>query len=138
MKFDTIISLVKEGYTEEQIRQIEKIMDGEGGTKTSPAPAPAPAPTPEKPVDTDKTPAPAATPKDKPQAGTAKPDANTADINKEESETVTLLREMLGLIQKGNINNLSQSMDKPSEQMDGAAVLASIINPQTERGVKNG
>ena len=37
---------------------------------------------------------------------------------------------MLGIIQKGNINTLSQqSMNNPAD-LDGAAVLASIINPK--------
>lgn len=142
MKFDNIIKLVKLGYTETQIKQIEEILDsGNGNTNTNPTPTPTPNPAPAvpAPINTAPIPTPTTTAKttDAPRAAETEKDtgANKNEpannpINKEESETVTLLKEMLGIIQKGNINTLSQqSMNNPTE-LDGAAVLASIINPK--------
>lgn len=144
MKFDNIIKLVKLGYTETQIKQIEEILDS-GNMTTNPTPTPIPTPTPAPanpaPINTAPTPTPttAAPTTEAPRAAETEKDADANanknepannPINKEESETVTLLKEMLGLIQKGNINTLSQqSMNNPTD-LDGAAVLASIINPK--------
>lgn len=146
MKFDNIIKLVKLGYTETQIKQIEEILDsGNGNTNTNPTPNPTPIPTPNPapavpaPITTPPTPTTAANTNEAPRAAETGKDtdanknepANNNPINKEESETVTLLKEMLGIIQKGNINNLSQqSMNNNPADLDGAAVLASIINPK--------
>lgn len=144
MKFDSIIKLVKLGYSETQIKQIEEILDsGNGNTNTNPNPNPNPNPAPAVPAPINTAPIPtpttAANTNEAPRAAETGKDADANanknepannPINKEESETVTLLKEMLGLIQKGNINTLSQqSMNNPTD-LDGAAVLASIINPK--------
>lgn len=144
MKFDSIIKLVKLGYSETQIKQIEEILDsGNGNTNTNPNPNPNPNPAPAVPAPINTAPIPtpttAAPTNEAPRAAETGKDADANanknepannPINKEESETVTLLKEMLGLIQKGNINTLSQqSMNNPTD-LDGAAVLASIINPK--------
>lgn len=150
MKFDNIIKLVKLGYTETQIKQIEEILDsGNGNTNTNPTPTPIPNPIPTQtpapavpaPINTAPIPTPttAAKTTDAPRAAETEKDADANanknepannPINKEESETVTLLKEMLGLIQKGNINTLSQQSTNNPTDLDGAAVLASIINPK--------
>lgn len=104
--FQQLSDFIKSGYTEDQIKDINRIMSGsaEANPTTSPAPAPAPAPEPSTPPDADpKNPKPAA----------------------EESETVTMLKEMLGLMRKGNINIGRDGT--PEEKAED--ILASLINP---------
>lgn len=110
MTFEQLAGLIKAGYTEEQIRNIGTIM-GTGTSTGTGTDTPTPTPTP---TDTP-------TPADKPT-----PTDNPTDPPKAESETVTLLKEMLGLIQKGNINGVGTGT---IPEQTGADVLAEILNP---------
>ena len=53
-----------------------------------------------------------------------------ASATNAESETVTLLKEMLGLIQKGNINTVGTG---GTTQETGVDVLAEILNPTPKK-----
>lgn len=114
MNFEQLAGLIKAGFNEEQIKNISSIM-GTGtdtGTGTNPGTnTPTPTPT--------TTPAPTETPKP------ADPPAPTPEP-KAESETVTLLKEMLGIIQKGNIGAVGTGT---IPEQTGADVLAEILNP---------
>ena len=130
MNFDQLAGLIKAGFNEEQIKNIGSIMDtGTGtGTKTD-TPTPTPTPTDEpKPTDTPKpadTPKPTDTPKpveQGPASGATNPPA--------ENETVMLLKEMLGLIRKGNIDGMGGgTLNQPT----GSDVLAEILNPTPKK-----
>lgn len=116
MNFEQLSSLIKAGFNEEQIRNIGTIMGTGTGTNTNaPTPTPTLTPTP--------TPTPTDTPTDKPT------DPPTPEP-KAESETVTLLREMLGLIQRGNINTVGTGT---IPEQTGADVLAEILNPTPKK-----
>lgn len=128
MNFEQLSGLIKAGFTEEQIRNIGTIMGTGTGTNTN-TPTPTPTPTPTAtPTPTDKpTDNPTTTPADKPGESTdGGTQTSAAQSPKAESETVTLLKEMLGLIQKGNINGVGTGT---IPEQTGADVLAEILNP---------
>ena len=140
MNFDQLANLIKAGFNEEQIRSIGSIMDTGTNTGTNtPAPTSTALPTP------TVTPAPTSTQKTPPATGgtlasaaqSTTPPAESGGTDKAsgtltsaaqsgESETVTLLKEMLGLIQKGNINTVGTGA---ASQETGVDVLAEILNP---------
>lgn len=128
MTFDQIAGLIKAGLTEDQIKTVMGIFPD---TNPAPNPTPAPDPTP-APVPTP-APSPAPSPAANSQPPVAAPAANTSPAPSTtpaapaaESETVALLREMLGLVRQNNINSLGNT---PPAEKDGAQVLAEILNP---------
>ena len=147
--FEQLGELYKSGFTPAQVQSIIKIM----GTGTSTGTAagtgtdtntntPTNTPTPGAPTTPTTAPTTAPTiPNNQPQPAEKKPETTAANSGSvsgstpagpekaEQSETVTLLREMLGLIQKGNINQMTGTTTAPT---DGAEVLASILNPTTK------
>ena len=138
MNFDQLANLIKAGFNEEQIRSIGSIMDTGTSTNTGTnTKAPTPAPTTTALPTPTVTPAPATAPETKPatRPATSAPESGGTDkasgtltsaAQSGESETVTLLKEMLGLIQKGNINMVGTGA---ASQETGVDVLAEILNP---------
>ena len=126
MKFDQLAGLIKAGFNEEQIRNIGAIMDTGTNTGTNTG-TPTPTPTGTALPTPTVTPSPATPPADKPaEQG---PESGTAAENPE-NETVTLLKEMLGIIRKGNIGGMGGgTLDQPT----GADVLAEILNPTPKK-----
>lgn len=126
MNFDQLAGLIKAGFNEEQIRNIGSIMDTGTNTNTN-TNTPTPTPTTTALQTPTVTPAPTSTQETTPAttpASTTPPAESTDKAG--ESETVTLLKEMLGLIQKGNINSVG-AVTMPDQT--GADVLAEILNP---------
>lgn len=134
MKFEQLAGLIKAGFNEEQIRNIGSIMDTGTTTGTgtnTPTPTPTPTPTTTALPTPTVTPAPTDKPADKPATPPAEqgPKSGTTNQNPE-NETVTLLKEMLGLIRKGNIGGMGGgALDQPT----GADVLAEILNPTPKK-----
>ena len=150
MNFDQLSGLIKAGFNEEQIRSIGSIMDTGTNTSTNTGTntnTPTPAPTTTALPTPTVTPAPA--PATAPKTGgtltsaaqsttppaTSAPESGGTDkasgtltsaAQSGESETVTLLKEMLGIIQKGNINSVGTGA---ASQETGVDVLAEILNP---------
>lgn len=138
MKFEQLAGLIKAGFNEEQIRNIGSIMDTGTNTGTGTnTPTPTPTPT----TTALQTPTVTPAPTDKPggtlpsadQSATPPaekgPESGTINQNPE-TETVTLLKEMLGLIRKGNISGMGGgALDQPT----GADVLAEILNPTPKK-----
>ena len=133
MSFHNIATLIKEGFTEEQIQKIDAVFSASQAApaaakpdpKPTPSPAPSPAPTP---APTDPKPAPAdANSPGRPQT---QPDPEqqkeTQQKQAEESETQKMLKEMLGIMQKGFVNNMQ--MPTPTEET-AEQILAKVINP---------
>ena len=154
MNFDQLAGLIKAGFNEEQIRNIGAVMDTGTGTGTNtptetntgtptgtntPTPTPTgaapsvpPSVTPAAPV-TPSTPA--ASPLGSGDTGTNAQSTGgnggtlasaAQSAGNAESETVSLLKEMMGLIRTGNINTLGGGA---LVQPTGADVLAEILNP---------
>lgn len=113
------LELQQYGYTVQEIREYE-------GISTDPQPAgadgadhaPGDTPTGTEIVQTEPQPEPQPEPKTDP-----------AQTESNENETQHLLREMLGLIRAGNINNIGKDT---LENVDGAAVMAEILTPSGE------
>ena len=132
MKFDQLAGLIKAGFNEEQIRSIGAIMDTGTGTNTGTnTGTPTPTPTGTALPTPTVTPAPAtpSTPAESPhESGDTGTNANSTagTAGNVESETVSLLKEMLGIIQKGNINSVGTGA---AAQETGVDVLAEILNP---------
>lgn len=105
MNFEQIASLIKEGYTQEQIIRINSILG-------------APAPAEKKPETNTNTDTGTKTDPEKPadQAAPA------------ETETQKMLKEMLGLMQKGFVNNLGTSGGKENDTAE-QALIAAVLNP---------
>lgn len=124
MKFEQLAGLIKAGFNEEQIRNIGSIMDTGTNTPTgTDTPTPTPTPT------TTALPTPTVTPAPTDKPAEQGPESGTANQNPE-NETVTLLKEMLGLIRKGNIGGMGGgALDQPT----GADVLAEILNPTPKK-----
>ena len=134
MNFDQLAGLIKAGFNEEQIKNIGSIMDTgtNTGTKTGTnTNTPTPAPTTTALPTPTVTPAPTSTKETPPASApaTTTPPAQSTD-KAGESETVTLLKEMLGLIQKGNINTVGTGA---AAQETGVDVLAEILNPTPKK-----
>ena len=154
MNFDQLAGLIKAGFNEEQIRNISSIMDTGTSTNTGtntpthtptgtalPTPAVTPggtlpsaaqsapitpsAPNSVTPTAPNAPSTPAASPRDSGDTGATANGTGEA-ARTAESETVTLLKEMLGLIQKGNINSVGTGA---VQEQTGADVLAEILNP---------
>ena len=125
LNFDQFSELIKAGCTQDQIQLINRMMDGTEKPKTDPSPDPAlevktdpkPEPAPTNP-DTNKDPKPAP----KPDPDPIKSEPAPAD----ESETVKMLKEMLGIMQKGALNTLQQNQPKTQT---AEQILASVLNP---------
>lgn len=156
MNFDQLAGLIKAGFNEEQIRSIGAVIDGgtltgaaqSTGTNTGTGtgtntntgtPTPTATNPPTLPSVTPSEPAAPSTPAASPlesggtgtnaestggNGGTLASAAQSAQTA--ESETVSLLKEMMGLIRTGNINTLGGGA---SVQPTGADVLAEILNP---------
>ena len=97
MKLEDLMALVRAGYTKDEISAM-----------TAPAPAPEPAPEPAL----EPAPEPAPDP--------------VADPAPQFSRTEALLREILGAVQMGNINNATT---EPPVEKGADVVTARIINP---------
>lgn len=134
MNFNQLANLIKAGFNEEQIRSIGSIMDTGTSTNTgtntgtntnTPAPTTTALQTP--PVTPAPTSDPATPPATPPAStpATSAPESSGTDKNGE-SETVTLLKEMLGMMQKGNINAVGTGA---AAHETGVDVLAEILNP---------
>lgn len=125
MSFHNIAALLQQGFTEEQIQAIDTIFAGSqtatapAPMKTTPAPNPAPDPDPAPPKD---TPAKATDPAPLPPDPQPEPQPQV----KEESETEKMLKEMLGIMRKGNINQMQVNThtEETAEQ-----ILAKVLNP---------
>ena len=114
MNFDQFASLIRAGYNEAQITEINRIMGtaAHAAEPVSPSPDPSPVPAPD-PMPVNNVPAPATEPEVKP-------------AEKQESETQQMLREMLGLMRKGNINQV-QTPGQPEETAE--QIIAKVLNP---------
>lgn len=133
MSFHNIATLIQQGFTEDQIQKIDAVFSASQAApapaKADPKPSPAPAPDPAPdPAPTDPKPAPAdANSPGRPQT---QPDPEqqkeTQQKPAEESETQKMLREMLGIMQKGFINNMQ--MNTPAAET-AEQILAKVINP---------
>lgn len=97
LNFEQFTALVKAGCNEEQIKVINNLFSTEPPAEPPANPNQNPNPNPNPPAD-----------------------------NPGESETVKMLKEMLGLMQKGAINNMqiTQPKTQTSEQ-----ILASVLEP---------
>ena len=142
MTFDQIAGLIKAGLTEDQIKTVMGIFpDTNPAPNPTPAPDPTPAPVPTPAPSPAPSPAPVPTPAPSPApspaansqppvaalaANTSPAPSTTPAAPAAESETVALLREMLGLVRQNNINSLGNT---PPAEKDGAQVLAEILNP---------
>lgn len=147
--FEQLGELYKTGFTPAQVQSIIKIMGtgtstgtdtGTGTDTNTPTNTPTPTTTPATIPGAPSATVPANT-NNQPQPAEKNPETNANNSGSvpgsapagpeksEQSETVTLLREMLGLIQKGNINQMTGTSAAPT---DGAEVLASILNPTTK------
>lgn len=123
------LQLQEYGYTIDEIREYEGTtadpqpaggwsVDHTQGVQAEPAPTatpdPAPNPTQDPAPNPTPTPAPNPTPALAPNNG--------------ENETQALLREMLGLIRKGNINGMNTN----TTETDPAEIMATILNPNNK------
>lgn len=117
MTFDQLYQLIQKGYTQEQIKDLYSVFgDGDQIPPPNPNPTPNPDTTPPDPAPNDPTPTP--NPENKPQPTDTTPPA--------ESETTKMLKEIIGMMQKGNINGLQNNLPKPESVED---ILAKVINP---------
>lgn len=125
LNFEQFTALVKVGCTEEQIKTINNLFSPEPAP-SAPADAgtiPNPNPNPNPPADPPANPAPR--PADVNPNTDINPNPNT-NPNPAESETVKMLKEMLGLMQKGAINNIQI---KQPETQTAEQILASVLEP---------
>ena len=123
--FDQLTELIKAGCTQDQIQLINRMMDGSQKPNTDPSPDPAPD------AKTDPKPEPAPTNPDANKDPSPAPDPTPekptdAPAPAEESETVKMLKEMLGIMQKGALNTLQQNQPKTQT---AEQILASVLNP---------
>ena len=123
--FDQLTELIKAGCTQDQIQLINRMMDGSQNPNTDPSPDPSPDAT------TDPKPEPAPTNPDANKDPSPSPDPTPekptdAPTPADESETVKMLKEMLGIMQKGALNNLQQNQPKTQT---AEQILASVLNP---------
>ena len=131
--FDQLTELIKAGCTQDQIQLINRMMDGTEKPKTDHTPdlvtevKTDPKTEPAKP-DANKDPDPAPDPSAHAGASTNQdPDPTKSNpAPAEESETVKMLKEMLGIMQKGALNTLQQNQPKTQT---AEQILASILNP---------
>lgn len=107
MNFEQIASLIKEGYTQEQIIRINTILS-------------APAPAEKKPETKPNTGTDTGT-----DTGMKKPEEQTAPA---ENETQKMLKEMMGLMQKTLVNNLGTPGGKETDTAE-QALIAAVLNP---------
>ena len=133
LTYDQIKTLAAANLTNDQFNAISSLFAEVATTPAASAPTPSlqdPAPTAAPTPDPTPTPAPDPAPDPIQTAaatGTSAPgSAAAATTPPAESETVQLLREMLGLIQKNNINSLGGT---PPAAETADAILAKIINP---------
>lgn len=133
--FQQLSTLIKQGYNEDQIKQLNAIFSPEDGQNPSPSPSPNPAPSP--------APAPAPdNPQTSPAPGTNPPSQQTAPTQEPqtqqrggtapqygpvpESETQKMLKEMLGLMRNGAINSIQQPT---TQQVTTESILAKVLEP---------
>ena len=100
MTKEQLNALINLGFSGEQIIAINDA----GKTKATPNANATPTPTP-----------------------TPTPNTTTPDPTPAESETVKMLKEMLGIMRAGNVNTLG--MNPPAEK-DASDILAEIIDPE--------
>ena len=137
LTYDQIKTLAAANLTDDQFNAISSLFADAATTPAVSASSPSlPDPTPTAAKAPDPTPTPTPTPAPDPiqpaaATGTSAPELASAVTTPTatppaESETVQLLREMLGVIQKNNINSLGGTTPA-AESAD--AILAKIINP---------
>ena len=107
MNFEQIASLIKEGYTQEQIIRINSILG-------------APAPAEKKPETNTNT--------DTNTGTGTNPEKPADQPAPAETETQKMLKEMLGLMQKGFVNNLGTPGGKETDTAE-QALIAAVLNP---------
>lgn len=136
MNFTQLSELIKQGFTEDQIRAVYNVMGRDTDTHTNtntPTSTPTSTPTPAAATIPGQSStsaqagssAPTAT-----QESTTPPASAAGGQNPAESETVTLLKEMLGLIRKGNIDTMGGGV---TPEPDASDVLAEILNPTPKK-----
>ena len=129
MSFHNIAALINAGFSEEQINKIDTVFSAaqsptaSGDEKPKPSPAPAPDPDPKKPDDADPSADQQAKPETQPDQ---QPEQQPEQQKQEESETQKMLHEMLGLMQKGFVNNLQM---QTTQAETPEQILAKVINP---------
>lgn len=151
MTFQQLSTLIKQGYTEDQIKQLNAIFSPEDGGGTAPqygsapapttdtAPSPSPAPAPDNPQSSPapgtNSPSQQTAPTQEPHGGTApqygpetQQRGGTAPQTQQqpESETQKMLKEMLGLMRNGAINTLQQPT---TQQVTTESILAKVLEP---------
>ena len=119
LNFEQFTALVKAGCNEEQIKVINNLFSA---TPTDPPANPNQNPNPNPPADPPANPA----PKPADVNPNPNPNPNPPADNPGESETVKMLKEMLGLMQKGAINNMQI---KQPETQTAEQILASVLEP---------
>lgn len=121
MTFQQLSTLIKMGYNEDQIKQLNAIFSAEPSPSptTNPNPSPAPAPAPDNP---QSSPAPGTNPPSQQTAPTQEPQTQ----QQPESETQKMLKEMLGLMRNGAINSIQQPT---TQQVTTESILAKVLEP---------
>lgn len=135
LTYDQIKTLAAANLTDDQYNAISSLFAEAATSQAASAPSPSlPDPAPTAAPTPDPTPTPTPTPDPAPDTlptaaatGTsARGSTPAATAPNAESETVQLLREMLGLIRTNNINSLGGT---PPAAESADAILAKIINP---------
>jgi len=120
MTFQQLSALIKAGCTEDQIKTINTIFE-------TPAPTPAPEPTPAAAPTPAPTPTPTPAPTPAPAPSPSPTEQDKTETNPPESETEKMLKEMLGLMKKGNINGMQAPTPDPNADID--KILATVLEP---------
>ena len=102
MTKEQLNALINLGFSGEQILAINDAGKAKATPNANATPTPTPTPNPT-------------------------PNTTTPDPTPAESETVKMLKEMLGIMRAGNVNTLG--MNPPAEK-DASDILAEIIDPE--------
>lgn len=123
MTFQQLSTLIKQGYTEDQIKQLNAIFSPEESPSPAPIPNPAPSPAPAPAPDNPQTqPAPGTNP----PSPAPTPATESQPQQQPESETQKMLKEMLGLMRNGAINSIQQPT---TPQVTTESILAKVLEP---------
>lgn len=133
LTYDQIKTLAAANLTDDQYNAISSLFADAATSQAASAlspipsdPAPTAAPTPDPTPTPTPDPAPDTLPTAAATGTSARGSTPAAAAPNAESETVQLLREMLGLIRTNNINSLGGT---PPAAESADAILAKIINP---------